>query len=145
MNTATNTIAGQSKSSNASQARIISVIHNDIIDLNNHHRSTPKPTKDNWKDVLERMKISFQRTYKEPPICIEVVQADGTTCSFGTLGNFSVLIGKAKSRKTFLISLFIAAYIGRDLLGSHIKVSLPVNKKRIIFLIQSNHHMMLVE
>jgi len=101
-------------------------------DLKVVFKQNPKPTKENWKEILQSMQISFSKIYKEPPTCIEIIQKDGSSCSFGSLGNFSVLIGKAKSRKTFLISLFLASYLDNKNTSSLIKVFLPKAKERII-------------
>ena len=70
----------------------------------------PKPTEENWQDVLETLKIRPDKNYTEPPICIQF-EENGKLSRFATFGNFSAVIGKAKSRKTFLISLILGAAI----------------------------------
>jgi len=52
---------------------------------------------------------------------------------YGTLGNFSLLIGKAKSKKTFLSVLVMAACIGTITGASLLEGLLPKGKRRVVF------------
>lgn len=61
-------------------------------------------------DDLETVLINPLEQLPEPENCLEIV-SNGVKSVTATLGNFSLLIGKAKSRKTFLISLKLAAFI----------------------------------
>ncbi len=90
----------------------------------------PKPNQHNWKEVLQSLKIHPEQHYKEPPICIEFNGKDGLS-RFASLGNFSLVIGKAKSRKTFLISTLLSAAIKKDLFN--IRASLPIGKERVVY------------
>jgi len=115
-----------------SLAKIKSFIDDEAKSLHNVYKLN-KPNEENWKEILETMRISFNMDYEEPPVCIEINQ-DGIKCTFGTLGNFSVFIGKAKSRKTFLIALFISAFLtSNSLIENIIVAKLLKNKNRIIF------------
>lgn len=61
---------------------------------------------------------------------------------WGTLGNFSVVMGKAKSKKTFLVTAVIAAASGNQLILGNLQGTLPTNKKTILWFDteQGRHH-----
>ena len=68
-------------------------------------------------EILESCRINPQDEVDEPPVAITINSVSGPIPSF-TLGNFSMLIGKAKSKKTFLIGAIAASAItGEDKLG----------------------------
>jgi len=61
--------------------------------------------------ILESNKINTDITIEKPPIILSISDVYGTTTRYKrlfTLGNFSVLTGKAKTRKTFLLILLIS-------------------------------------
>lgn len=64
---------------------------------------------------------------KEPPICFEI---DGSPAA--TFGNFSVITGKAKSKKTFFVSLLVAKILSEDSQDSLITCPMKIND--IIFI-----------
>lgn len=76
-----------------------------------------------------------------PPICFEIMDNE-LSSEIGTLGNISLFIGKAKQGKTFAISMALAAANKGDWLMDKIKVSLPENKRNVIFFDteQSRYH-----
>ncbi len=51
----------------------------------------------------------------------------------GTLGNFSLIIGKAKSRKSFFINIALATSLGKDLLLNRFKGDLPIDKNEVVY------------
>lgn len=93
-------------------------------------KSVPAPTEEDWKITLSMLKISLDGDYKQPPVCIEIIDSSGP-CRFGTLGNFSAIIGKAKSRKTFFLSLIMGAVFNNNVTG--LRLTLPENQKRILY------------
>ena len=60
---------------------------------------------------IEESRISITKDYIKSP---EVLMVGDST--FGTLGNFSVSIGKAKSKKTFNVSAIVAAALSLSLI-----------------------------
>ena len=50
-----------------------------------------------------------------------------------TLGNISTVKGKAKSRKSTLLSLIVGAAIKGDSIGDKIRCTLPENKQKILY------------
>jgi predicted ATP-dependent serine protease len=51
----------------------------------------------------------------------------------GTLGDFGLVIGKAKSRKSFFISIAISTALGSDAILGRFKNYLPSNKNEVIY------------
>lgn len=52
---------------------------------------------------------------------------------YGTLGNFSMLIGKAKSRKSFCLTLFAGALLTDEPIYNTFKGCLPIDKRNVLF------------
>ncbi len=80
-------------------------------------------TSDNIKDVIKSAEIQFADDYTEPTPCISI----GDT-PFARLGDFSVFMGKQKSRKTSAVTLLARCCINpndNDL----IKIVLPEDKR----------------
>jgi len=84
--------------------------------------------------LREEARIDYTKKLPPPEVVLKV---NGEI--FGTLGNFSLVIGKAKSKKTFLMSLAMGAAIGfakKTTLfgGAHtIEGMLPPDKSRVVF------------
>lgn len=91
------------------------------------------------KDLLKRAEIDPYKEIETPP---SILSIDGT--SFGTLGNFSCLTGKSKSRKTFFLSKLIASAL--DISGScqRIKTEIPNTNVLHFDTEQSEYHTQLV-
>ncbi len=111
---------------------IIANVHADSETLRVVYKQQAKVTTENWKDILDNLKIDPRKMYKEPPVCIEI-ESKGESSRLATFGNFSAIIGKAKSRKTFLVSLILGAAIKQDQPQNLIKVTLPPGKTRCVF------------
>lgn len=109
---------------------ISAAISEDVKFVARTYKSIPKPTEENWEDVLLSLKVKFNHTYEEPPTCIEIIDND-INCRFGTLGNFSAVIGKAKSGKTYFLNFILSSAI-RGENWDRVKVDLPTNQKRVI-------------
>jgi len=85
-----------------------------------------------FEKLLNSASLRITDEIKEPPICLSIVK-NNKTAIFGTLGNFSVIAGKPKSRKTF----FVSAIVGATLNGSsymNIKPSFPKEKQTVIYI-----------
>lgn len=88
----------------------------------------PRANSDNWKDVLESLKISPTDIYEAPPVCIEIADKNGKA-RFGSIGNFSAIIGKAKSRKTFFIAYLVSFILKNSSSDDKIVINLSNDKK----------------
>lgn len=92
--------------------------------------------------ALIQCKIDPEEEITAAPICLEFASKNGSAI-VGTYGNFSAVIGKAKSRKTFLISLIASSFITLKLLMGKIKATAnqPKNKILLFDTEQSKFHL----
>jgi DNA-binding transcriptional MerR regulator len=86
-----------------------------------------------YSEMLIASKIDPNKPLMPAPICLSVVGSDGKEGIIGTLGNISLIIGKAKSKKTFCISMFLASMAKNGLIQERFRGNLPNDKKRVIF------------
>lgn len=94
--------------------------------------NTPEKQTSLISDLRKSAMVDLKKRIVEPQNALEVF-CNGSLSVFATLGNFSLIIGKAKSRKTFFISLLVAALIcGRFLMGK-LKSSLQVEKRKVLW------------
>jgi hypothetical protein len=93
--------------------------------------------------MAEHLRIRPDEEIAAPPVCLTIGH-ENQLSTVGTLGNFSVLIGKAKSRKTFTVSFATAAALQCDTQLNRITGSLPDDKRTILFFDteQSRHHVL---
>ena len=87
---------------------------------------------DEW---LESAKINPDDKIEKPPVVLKIGDAD--VCN---IGDFSCVIGKAKSKKTFLISMFVSSFLKGSL--NNISVIKRDGKRRIVWFDteQSKYH-----
>jgi hypothetical protein len=93
--------------------------------------------------VLEACRVNPLQEIEVPPTFIEICNTNGNTSPAFTAGNFSLLIGKAKSRKTFLqIAIVAAAVSGKPIL-QRITGTLPATQNVVILFDteQSEYHL----
>lgn len=75
------------------------------------HQFGTTPFNDQEAELLrDKLRIDLTEDIPPAPSVIEVYHND-EFLRFATLGNFSMIIGKAKSRKTFFISMIAAAFV----------------------------------
>lgn len=84
-------------------------------------------------ELLQESKIDFSEKIPPPPVCWEIINGDESRSVIGTLGNISLIIGKAKSRKSFFISLALSAASKNGLILNRFKGSLPSNKDEVLY------------
>lgn len=99
--------------------------------LKNIQELVPPPEDQFLQDILDQSRIDLKNLISAPPTCLQIVDAFNTT-TLGTLGNFSAVIGKAKSKKTFFVTMAIATAIKNDIIYNKIKASLPEDRQRIL-------------
>ncbi len=92
---------------------------------------------DELEDILNRAYIDTSITVSKPPICMHVhSKISGTSYSdtyrLFTLGNFSAITGKGKSKKTFLTSLILAAASTNGTIQDKFTGSLPDKKPGVL-------------
>jgi hypothetical protein len=70
------------------------------------------------KERLEKLRISLVEDLMEPSIAFEITQEDkDESAPVATMGNFSVITGKAKSKKTFFISMVLSEILNEQSKG----------------------------
>ncbi|MFY0683814.1 MAG: AAA family ATPase [Balneola sp.] len=77
--------------------------------------------------LYRKTAVNLHKKPEEAPICFEI---DGTPAA--TYGNFSVITGKAKSKKTFFVSLLVANILSEDSRDSFI--TCPTKISDIVFI-----------
>lgn len=105
-------------------------------DLNALGKAMQSPKAENqskWMELLRQAKIDPNKPLSLPPVCLSVIGSDGKEGIIGSLGDFSLIIGKAKSKKTFCVSMFLASMAKNGLTQERIKGELPPDKNRVIF------------
>jgi hypothetical protein len=100
-----------------------------------------EPTIDKDK-LLNDVKINPKEELLPPQVCWQIVNEDGTNSTIGTLGNFSLIIGKAKSRKSFFISIGVSATTKNGLVLNRFKGSLNAMQNDVLYFDteQSKYH-----
>lgn len=93
--------------------------------------SEPKATKSEPKEILESLRINATDELKPPLKAWEQVGEHNAT--LGTLGNFSVIIGKAKSRKSFFINIAVSTVLSEDIMLNQFKGTLPQGKRTVLY------------
>ena len=71
---------------------------------------------DEMQELINSCKIDLLEKLAPPPVAMEVM-SDGKPITLFSKGNFSIVTGPAKSRKSFLISMLVAAAIKGNLQG----------------------------
>ncbi len=107
-------------------------IENEFKDLENQEKS--KVSNDNLttEDIIKESRVDYSEKLEPPPVCLEI-ESNNSNSIIATMGTFSVIIGKAKSRKTFLTSLLVSALLKNGNSNSIIKGVLTNEKKKVIF------------
>lgn len=104
----------------------VNIVEPDVVD-------EAKEKKDNMDTILNKALIDVTIPVAKPPLAMQIRRnAYGEWQRLLTLGNFSAIDGKAKSRKTFLISLMNAAAAGNEPIYDLIKGDLPSNKSVVL-------------
>lgn len=113
-----------------------------IDDFEQNLKEVNEPEQNELQKILNECYINPLEKIDKPPVCLEIVQ-NNESFLIGTLGDFSLIIGKAKSRKTFFITIAIAAAINTtEPVLKLFKGTLPDNKKTVLFFDteQSKYH-----
>jgi hypothetical protein len=106
---------------------------NSLNELSKELGAVKPAEKSMYSEMLIASKIDPNKPLMAAPICLSVVGSDGKEGIIGTLGNFSLVIGKAKSRKTFCVSMFLASMVKNGLIQERFRGNLPTDKKRVLF------------
>jgi hypothetical protein len=102
--------------------------------------SGPGETKDTGKDkkineieeFFKKYSLRITDEIKEEPVCFKFKDEEQSSV-FGTLGNISTLIGKAKARKTTAAALFVANALTNEN-KNYINADFPEDKRTCIYI-----------
>lgn len=89
----------------------------------------------NFDSLLEKSFIDLTIKPPKPPVILEISDDKGTGHEWQrlfTLGNFSAITGKAKSKKTFSTTMPMAALIQNGIVYNKFRATLPAGKNMII-------------
>lgn len=85
--------------------------------------------------ILNKSKIDTTKRVERPPVILSIIEQSASQTikkRLFTLGNFSCIVGKAKSRKTYLLSLLTASVLNSDS-NSKFKSELPHTKSDVLY------------
>jgi hypothetical protein len=107
-----------------------------------NQNSEPTKKEDNLLEILESTLVDPTQDIPPPPTCIAILGQDEQDYTFGTLGNISLIIGKAKQRKTFATTCIVASAIHNSSVIDQIKGNLPKDKNKVLYFDteQSQYH-----
>lgn len=108
--------------------------------LSNKSLSSPPPIKkdqtmDEVDSLLLRSMIDFSIPVAKPPVIMKIRSQMGTSVGYSrvlTLGNFSAITGKSKSKKTFLTSLIMASALNGGYFDKVFQSELPAGRKGVL-------------
>ncbi len=95
----------------------------------------PENTANQLDELLRRSLINTDIPVAKPPVIMRLKTYCGTDKIFTrvlTLGNFSAIIGKSKSKKTFLATMFMASALRNGELDRTFLADLPTNKPGVV-------------
>jgi len=93
-------------------------------------------TQDEKKILLQKSLIDLDIPIEKPPVILYISDFSGTSTVHKrvlTLGNFSAITGKAKSRKTYLLTMLSGALIKNGNLYNKFYATLPENKRQVLY------------
>jgi hypothetical protein len=91
----------------------------------------PEPSKEDLKAELLKYYNDPDINIEKPPMVIGI-RTQNNIAPIMTLGNLSVLKGAAKSKKTYLMSMFAASAIANSELFRDIITDIPKNKRQVV-------------
>lgn len=104
---------------------------NKKFEFEGDHQPKQHPPEFSELDEIDKMLIEAEIDLsKEPPPPPVILSIDDTPLFF--LGDFSMTIGKAKSRKTFWGTMIMATLVG-NLSNGRLKATLPDDKRAVLF------------
>ena len=86
----------------------------------------------NLNDLMIESFIDLNVPPVKPPVIMNIINNAGKNLRLFTLGNFSAITGRAKSKKSFLSSLILAAASNNSMIQNKIIGNLPESKNMVI-------------
>lgn len=105
-------------------------INPDFSDL--HNPETFVNHVEELKDQYKELEIKATDIIPPPKTAWKQI-VNGKAAILGTLGNFSLIIGKAKSRKSFFINIAVSTVLKKDKLLNQFQGNLPPDKNKVLY------------
>jgi len=99
----------------------------DLLDIPHGYNFRNIPASRDIQSLLKEARLDYSKPIEAPPTILKVGQTP-----FGSLGGFSLITGKAKSKKTFLVTMMIAAALSRKLNNNPFQGYLPNDKLKVV-------------
>lgn len=96
--------------------------------LLNHIQEITKPTE---AELLDKLRINPTDKIEPPQAAWKQIGENNIV--LGTLGNFSLIIGKAKSRKSFFINIAVSTVLSNDPILNQFKGVLPPKQSKVLY------------
>lgn len=96
--------------------------------LINHIQEITKTTE---AELLQKLRVSPTDKIEPPRAAWKQINENNTV--LGTLGNFSLIIGKAKSRKSFFINIAVSTVLSQDAILHQFKGALPPEQSKVLY------------
>jgi hypothetical protein len=90
---------------------------------------------DHVGNIFYRSRLSVTDTFEQPPVVLTINQ-DQRESIISTLGNISTIIGKAKSRKTYFVSLLAGLFLRNGEIlpnAPQLRATLPPDKRSVLY------------
>lgn len=97
-----------------------------------NHINEIKETTETIDDKLKKALILPTEKLEPPKIAWGQI-AEKQSRILGTLGNFALIIGKAKSKKSFFVNIAVSTVLKNDSLLGMFKGELPEDKKKVLY------------
>jgi hypothetical protein len=97
-----------------------------------HQDTPPDAPAPTLLEILQSVRISPSEYVEKPPVCLEIIGETGVG-TIGTLGNFGMYIGKAKSRKTFFLTIAVSAAIKNGTILGVVRGNFPENQRTVLY------------
>jgi hypothetical protein len=106
-------------------------------EIQNVTTKTNQSQEDNLSEhekLREKYKIDLRKELPPPPVVWSMINKNGDgEAILGTLGDFGLIIGKAKSRKSFFINIAVSTALSNDVLLGRFKSYLPSGKNEVAY------------
>ena len=109
-------------------------IPKELKDEFNFLKQLIKPDSENHQSNRNKYKIDVREVIPQPQIAWSLTntKSEGEAI-LGTLGDFGLIIGKAKSRKSFYISIAVSTALSKDLILNRFKSYLPQEQNEVVY------------
>ncbi len=91
----------------------------------------PKLSIDELDKLIMESTLDLTIDEQPPPVIISILSGDKCT-GLLTLGDFSLVLGKAKSRKTFFVYTIVGSAIKNGIIQNKISATLPIDKTNVV-------------